>query len=433
MQQKKELGFWMCTALVVGNTIGMGIFLLPASLAPYGLNAMLGWIVTVLGMTMLARVFARLAREFPAADGPYVYVESTVGKLPAFIAVWCYWVSTWVTNAALAIGVVGYLTAVVPALAVIPPALLSLGLVWVFSAVNLLGLRTGGRVQVATTAIKLLPMVAIVLLGVWLLLTDAPVYTRHVPTVPLSLGGWMASATIALYAMLGVESAMVPAGRIQNPETTIPRATMAGTLLVAVVYIAVSSMALLLIPQAELAQSSAPFAILLDRYVGDGVGRALAVFVVCSGLGALNGWTLLSGELTASMARHGLLPSPLAKLNGRGAPGVALVIIGVLATLMVLMNYSKSLVDGFTFLTLVVSAANLPLYLLCGVSLLVLWRRGAGKLPPGLLVPGALGTLYTLFASVGLGRETVQWALVLGAAGVPLYFLLRWRKPTERG
>ena len=90
MQQPKELGFWMCTALVVGNTIGMGIFVLPASLAPYGLNAMLGWGVTVLGMTLLARVFAQLAREFPAADGPYTYIEQTTGKLPAYIAIWCY-------------------------------------------------------------------------------------------------------------------------------------------------------------------------------------------------------------------------------------------------------------------------------------------------------------------------------------------------------
>ena len=112
--QPKELGFWMCTALVVGNTIGMGIFVLPASLAPYGFNAMLGWGVTVLGMTMLARVFAQLAREFPAADGPYTYIEQTTGKLPAYIAVWCYWVSCWITNAALAIGLVGYLGKVLP-------------------------------------------------------------------------------------------------------------------------------------------------------------------------------------------------------------------------------------------------------------------------------------------------------------------------------
>ena len=106
MHQPKELGFWMCTALVIGNTIGMGIFVLPASLAPYGFNAMLGWGVTVIGMTMLARVFAQLAREFPGADGPYTYIERTTGKLPAYIAIWCYWVSCWITNAALAIGIV---------------------------------------------------------------------------------------------------------------------------------------------------------------------------------------------------------------------------------------------------------------------------------------------------------------------------------------
>jgi APA family basic amino acid/polyamine antiporter len=412
---------------VIGNTIGMGIYLLPASLAPYGLNAMIGWTITVFGMTMLARVFARLAREFPAADGPYAYVEATCGRLAAFIAIWCYWVSTWITNAALAVGVVGYLTTVVPALAGMPPALLSLSLVWLFVAVNLLGIRAGGRVQVATTALKLLPMLAIVLLGAWLLLTEPAAYTRQVPTTPLTLEALMAASTIALYAMLGIESAAVPAGRVRDPGHTIPRATMAGTLLVAAVYVAVSSMALLLIPQGKLAQSSAPFVDLLDNFLGQGVGRVLAVFVVISGLGALNGWTLLTGELTATMARHGSLPQPLARLNARGAPIVALVTTGLLATAMVLMNYSKSLVEGFTFLTLVVSAANLPLYLLCAFALLVLWRRGTARPPGDLWVLGLLGTAYSVFAFVGLGHEPFLWAIVLGIAGLPVFALMRLR------
>jgi len=428
MQPGKELGFWMCTALVVGNTIGIGIYLLPASLAPYGLNAMLGWAVTVLGMTVLARVFARLAREFPSADGPYAYIEATSGRLAAFISMWCYWVSCWITNAAIAIGVVGYLTKVMPALADVSPALLSLALVWLFVVVNLLGVRAGGAVQVATTAIKLLPMAAIVLLGAWLLVTEPATYTRQVPDTPLTLEGLMAASTIALFAMLGIESAAVPAGRVRDPERTIPRATMAGTLLTAAVYIAVSSMALLLIPQRELAQSGAPFAELLDDFMGDGVGRVLAVFVVVSGLGALNGWTLLVGELTATMARHGSLPQPLARLNARGAPAVALVTTGLLATAMVLMNYSKSLVEGFTFLTLIVTAANLPLYLFCALALVVLWRRGTARLPGDLLVLGLLGTAYAVFAFVGLGREPFLWALVLGAVGLPLYLLMRRRR-----
>ena len=428
MQPGKELGFWMCTALVVGNTIGIGIYLLPASLAPYGLNAMLGWAVTVLGMTVLARVFARLAREFPSADGPYAYIEATSGRLAAFISMWCYWVSCWITNAAISIGVVGYLTKVMPALADVSPALLSLALVWLFVVVNLLGVRAGGAVQVATTALKLLPMAAIVLLGAWLLVTEPATYTRQVPDTPLTLEALMAASTIALFAMLGIESAAVPAGRVRDPERTIPRATMAGTLLTAAVYIAVSSMALLLIPQRELAQSGAPFAELLDDFMGDGVGRVLAVFVVVSGLGALNGWTLLVGELTATMARHGSLPKPLARLNARGAPAVALVTTGLLATAMVLMNYSKSLVEGFTFLTLIVTAANLPLYLFCALALVVLWRRGTARLPGDLLVLGLLGTAYAVFAFVGLGHEPFLWALVLGAVGLPLYLLMRRRR-----
>jgi APA family basic amino acid/polyamine antiporter len=411
MRTDKELGFWMCTALV-----------LPASLAPYGLNAMAGWAITVVGMTILARVFARLARQFPAADGPYAYIEATSGRLPAFVSIWCYWVQCWITNAAIAIGVVAYLGKVVPALATVPPALQALALLWLFVAINLLGVRSGGRVQVATTALKLLPMLAMVLLGAWLLATEPAAYTQQVPQTPLAFDSMLAASTIALFAMLGIESAAVPAGRVRDPERTIPRATMAGTLVVAAIYVAVSSMALLLVPQAKLAASTAPFADLLDGLLGAGTGRVLAVFVVVSGLGALNGWTLLVGELTASMARHGTLPRPLGRLNARGAPGAALMVTGLLATVMLLMNYSKSLVEGFTFLTLVVTAANLPLYLFCALALVVLRRRGEAA-PRDLLVLGALGTAYSIFAFVGLGREPFLWALVLGAAGLPLYFL----------
>ncbi len=203
---------------------------------------------------------------------------------------------------------------------------------------------------------------------------------------------------------------------------------MFGTLLTAAIYIAVSSMALLLMNQDVLAQSSAPFADLLDQFMGDGHGRVLSVFVVISGLGALNGWTLLASELTASMGRHGFLPAPVCALNARGAPAASLLLTGALATVMVLMNYSKSMVDGFTFLSQVVTAANLPLYLLCAVALVVLTRRGERKLPGSLFVLGILGTAYVVFAFIGLGREPFVWSLVLGVAGLPLYWLMRKRQ-----
>src|SRR5262245_3273283 len=199
---QRKLGFWMCTALVVGNTIGMGIFLLPASLAPYGFNATLGWLVTALGCVFLARVFARLAREMPNADGPYGYIRSTLGDIPAYLAIWCYWVSLWITNAAIATGVVGYLGAVFPGVAQLQPAIVALTLLWTFVVINLFGVKTGGRVQVVTAALKLVPMLCVALLGVWLLLTSPAALTAHPPTTPVHLGQVMLASTTALFAML---------------------------------------------------------------------------------------------------------------------------------------------------------------------------------------------------------------------------------------
>jgi APA family basic amino acid/polyamine antiporter len=425
MASRKELGFWTCTALVVGNTIGIGIFLLPASLAPYGFNALIGWGITVLGMTVLARVFARLARRFPEADGPYAYIRATVGDGAAFLAIWCYWVSVWITNATIAIGLVGYLGAVLPALQPLSPALLALAVLWFFVVVNLLGVRASGGVQLLTTVLKLLPMAAIIVLGLWLALHEPAAYARHPPPTPITLGGLMAASSIALFAMLGIESAAVPAGRVHDPERTIPRSTMAGTLLTAVIYVAVSTVPLLLIPQAELARSTAPFVDVLGRIGGAGYGRWMALFVVVSGLGCLNGWTLLVGELTASMAAHGVLPAAFRVHNRRGAPALALVVTAMLASLMVLMNFNKSLVQGFTFLTQLVTAANLPLYLMCALALAVLWWRGERAGRAALLSLGLLGTLYSVFAFVGVGGEPVLWSVVLAAVGLPVYLLRR--------
>lgn len=429
MRNSNKIGFWTCTALVVGNVIGMGIFVLPASLAPYGFNALIGWGITLFGCLTLARVFAHLSSALPGADGPYGYIRSTLGELPAYMAMWAYWVSLWLTNAALATGVVGYITVVMPQLAMIPPVWFALGLLWLFTLINLFGVRAGGTVQIVTSALKLLPMLAIGLLGGWVLLTSPASYVAHPPATPLSLGGVMAASTIALFAMLGIESASIPATRVNDPGRTIPRATMAGAVLVAVIYVIVSAVPLLLLRQDVLANASAPFALLMDTFGRAGFGRWLALFVVISGLGALNGWTLLAGQLTRTMADNGVLPPLFASNNRHGTPAIALVITAALASVMVWMSYSRSLVAAFTFLTRVVTAANLPLYLCCALALAVLWRRGTpGCSGRSVLLVASVGVVYVVFAFVGIGGEPFVYALGLIAAGLPLYLFMRLRR-----
>ena len=429
MQDRTKIGFWTCTALVIGNVIGMGIFVLPASLAPFGFNALIGWAVVTLGCLVLAKVFAYLARALPHAEGPYGYILDTLGELPAFAAMWAYWVSLWLTNAALATGVFGYLIVVFPALGVAHSALFPLLLLWLIVIINLFGVRAGGRVQIVTTVLKLLPMLAIAVLGGWVLLTSPASYVAHTPATPVTLGGVMVASTIALYAMLGIESASVPAARVDHPGHTIPRATMTGTIVVAVIYIIVSAVPLLLLGQRELGAASAPFALLLERFGSAGSGRWLALFVVISGLGALNGWTLLVGELTRTMAGKGVLPAVLARNNRHGAPVVSLLVTGALASAMIWMSHSQSLVAAFTFLTLVVTAANLPLYFCCALALLVLWRRRTPTCAShAALLAAGVGVVFVIFVIVGTGREPFLYALGLCAAGLPLYALIRLRR-----
>jgi APA family basic amino acid/polyamine antiporter len=183
---------------------------------------------------------------------------------------------------------------------------------------------------------------------------------------------------------------------------------------------------MLLIPQGELAVSSAPFADLFARFLGPVSGKLLAVFVIASGLGCLNGWTLILGELTVSFARHGGFPAALGKVNSHGAPTRAFVLTAILASLMTLSSYNDSTAAAFTFLNLVVTASNLPVYFGCAIAVLILWRRGElGRLRSRelrWLGAAALATIYCVWASFGIGGKSLLWALVPCAAGVPVYW-----------
>jgi len=420
----------MCTALVVGNTIGMGIFMQPASLAPFGLNALTAWLAVIVGCTSLAIVFAALARRFPQAEGPLDYLRTTLGEPVAFAAMWSYWISTIVTLPALAVGVVGYFISVFPAAQGVPPWVISLSFIWLFVGVNVLGVRSGGRVQVITSLLKIVPLVLVMVLGPIAILSDTAAYTANLPaTPPLGLQSSMAAAAIALYAMLGFESATIAAGRARDPERTIPRATLIGTLIVAVIYVAIVAISMLLVPQATLATADAPFVTITDSLLGAGYGRWIALFVVISGLGCLNGWTLVVAELSRTLAMKNLMPAPMGSINRFGAPWIGILVIGVVATFMALMNYNDSLVDGFTKLTVIVTAANLPLYLCGSIVIFMLWKRVPGLAPPALWLAAVGGLAFTAFAFFGVGLEPFLWAFALALAGLPVYFLMRKKHP----
>jgi APA family basic amino acid/polyamine antiporter len=426
----RKLGFWMAAALVTGNMIGSGVFLLPASLAPYGLNSLIAWLFTAAGGIGLAAVFSRLSRAFPQGSGPYAYTRHAFGPMPAFLVAWGYWISCWVGNAALATAGVSYLQPFIPRIGTTPQlsAALVLVFLWLFTAVNCRGVRTAGWVQAVTTALKIIPLLAIAAVG--LIAVRPASLTAHAGAT-FSVGAVTASATLTIWALLGLESATIPSGKVDNPARTIPRATMLGTMFTAGIYIVVCTTVLILMPTARLASSNAPLADVARMFWGETGATLVALAAAVSAFGALNGWILIQGEVPHVLARDGVFPAVFARASRANTPIFALVFGSVLVTVLVLLNAHEATVRVFTFMVLISTSAALVVYLVCCLALLRLWRLGqlgdARRGTFALAVVGALAGLYSLWAIVGAGREASMWGAVLFAAGVPVYWLVRRR------
>jgi APA family basic amino acid/polyamine antiporter len=422
----RQLGFSVALALVVGNMIGSGIFLLPANLAPYGVNSIIAWIVTIAGSICLAGVFAMLARALPQAAGPYDYVRAALGEPPAFFVMWSYWIATWVTNAAISIAAVSYLSSLAPAAFAHTgvAALTAIGFVVLFTAVVLTGARSAGRVQVITSMLKVLPLIAAVIIA--LLVIGGGGHVAQATPAPVNFNGIAGAAALTLWAMLGFECAAVPAQRVRDPERNIPRATLIGTLLVGLIYFTAFAAIFLLLPGDVTARSSAPFADLATRYWGTAAGTLVVVFAVISCLGALNGWVLIVGDIPLALAERGVFPRLFAQLNRRGMPVAALVLGAVLSCALIAANFTRGLTELYGFMALLATVATIVLYLAAAAAALRLTARGT--LPRGLpTIVTILGTIYALWALYGAGFEANAWGAVLLATGIPVYFFMRSR------
>jgi basic amino acid/polyamine antiporter, APA family len=417
----------MCTALVVGNMIGSGIFLLPSALAPLGWNAVLGWLITIAGGLSLAYVFGQLARRFPKAGGPYAYAEAAFGPGPAFVVAWSYWISLWVGNAAIATAMTSYLSVFAPVIGQTPGlhAAVTCGAIWALTGLACFGAHLAGRIQLVTTGLKLLPLVAVIGLGAALTLGDPAIALPPLDTSLLSIGAVASAATLTLWALLGLESATVPADKVKDPERTIPRATMLGAALTGVISLLACSFVSLLTPPEVAANSNAPFADFIAAEWGPTAGLAIAVFAAISCFGALNGWILLQGELPRAMAMGGVFPAWLKPVSTRGVPVRCYVTSSLFLTAVVALNYSKTMAQLFQVLILLATTASLVMYVVTGAAALKLSKDKALPASALLLSLALLTVIYSLWAIYGAGLEAALWGLALLAAGAPVYFFMK--------
>lgn len=431
MQQARDIGVPAAVALVAGNMIGSGVFLLPTSLAAYGGTSLLGWGLSTCGSVLLAVVFARLARARPAAGGPYAYTRAAFGDLAGFLVAWGYWISCWCTNAALAVAFVGYLDPFLPSIVRAPAsaALLAVLTLWTLTLVNAAGVRAAGRVQLATTVLKVLPLA---LVGLGGLAWFAPArFAVHAPDAA-SLGrDTIAVVTLTLWAFLGLECATIPAGAVRDPERTIPRATIIGTLVAAAIYIVSTVGVMSIVPPATLATTTAPFADAARAMGGETLAVLVAAGAALSCFGALNGWILVAGQLSLAIAEDGLFPRLFAHRSASDTPVRGTVLAAGLSTALIAMNYTQSLVALFTRIILLATLSTLVPYVFCSLASFI--RTGGDRREgrtPGRVV-SALAFVYAMVAVAGAGQEIVYWGFLLLLAGLPVFVWVKRRSALD--
>jgi len=424
---RPALGFWTATALVVGNMIGSGLFLLPSALASYGAAALLGWGISVIGALALALVFARLGQRHPRRGGPYAFAHLAFGPAAGFVVAWSYWISTWCGNAAIAIAFAGYFGALVPIATSTPlhAAVTALAALWACTFANLAGVRSAGRVQLVTATLKLLPLAAIAFVGVWSIEPAA--------SQPFNRSGgslWsvaIETAALTLWAFLGLESATIPAEDVDNPRRTIPRATLIGTAIAAVATVLACMVVVALVPAATLATSSAPFAEAATQLWGGHAGSLFAAAAAIACFGALNGWVLVQGQVPMAAADDAVFPALFARRDANGTPVTGLVVGSLMATTLVVANYQQSLVGLFTFAILVSTGATLVPYLFCSAAE---WRLSAterGERASNGRPLAAFALIFSAAALLGTGLQALGWGAALLLAGLPVYWWQRRR------
>lgn len=391
----------------------------------------MGWLFTTMGAMLLALVFARLSRKFPASGGPYVYAREGLGEFAGFLIAWGYWISIWSGNAAIAIALVGNLTVFFPLLKTnaFSAALTAIGSVWLLTWLNSTGIKNAGVFQFLSTVLKLIPLLLLSVFGFY--------YFEPAHFSPFNVSGQStfsaisATATLTLWALLGLESSTIPAGNIKDPEKTIPRATLIGTALAAVIYIFSTTAVMGILSPDVLVNSSAPFADAANKIWGNAAGYFIAAGAVISCFGALNGWILLQAQIPMAAAHDRLFPSVFKKLSKKNTPLIGLVVSSILISALIFMNYTKSLVEQFTFIILTATLSTLiPYVFSTTVDLIVLIREKQRLDRPRFIRSFTLSILafiFSLWTIYGAGPETVFWGFLSLLASLPVYVWIKYK------
>lgn len=427
-QVKKPLGFWISTSLVTGNIIGSGIFLLPASLAAYGSISLFSWVFSTIGALLLAIVFSNLNRQIPHTGGAFLYAHHVYGDFIGFATAASYWFSWCVGNASMAVALIGFLGFFWPACeehnihySPVIALAVKIGIIWLMTIINILGIRLAGKVQLITTILKVIPLILIAVIGIFKV-KWANLIGYYNISGQSNFSAFVGAATLTLYAFIGLESAIIPADEITSSKV-IAKATLIGTLFCAVIYILDTLVIFGLFPASILKNSTAPFSDAATYLFGSTGGTLIAVCAIISIVGAINGSILIQVQDAMAAADYGLFPKVFSKRGRFNTATRGFIISALIMTILLLFTAYQALLKQFNSLVLLTTLSMLIPYFVSATGELMLLLKNSEKFNPKRLIFSGLIALaasgFSFLMMLGSGTEVI-------AAGCLLFFSLFW-------
>ncbi|RYE06129.1 MAG: amino acid permease [Rickettsiaceae bacterium] len=420
-----KIGFWSVFALVTGSQIGTGVFMLPASLAPFGKFGLVGWAISSSGAIALALIFAKLCSKFPKTGGPHVYVKEAFGEKLAFFVGWTYWLISWVSTTAVVITAVTYLAPFIGNHSKFTYLALEIILLISVTALNLKGIKAAGVIEVLLTLLKFIPLLLISIISLCYFNSENIVVAQDIQSMPM--GQVLGRVTLlTLWGFIGLESATTPASSVENPHKTIPKAIVLGTISVAILYF-INSVALMgLIPAKVLESSKAPYVDAAGIIFGGNWYLLISFIAAVICVGTLNAWIVASSQIALGLAEDGLMPKIFANKNQKAAPifGIISSCVGIIPLLILTSttNISQQITNIVNFSV----TAFLFIYLICCCAFIKLIKMTNEDFKLIHYLCGIIAISFCSWIIIETSATTLLIASLFSCSGLPLYFL--WYK-----
>jgi len=466
MNQTNKWGFWLLTAFVVGNMVGSGIFMLPSTLANGAspLAVMLAWLLTGLGVLMIAFVFGNLSMRRPELTaGPQSYARAMfqsprAGHMAGYSMVWGYWVANWAGNVAIITTFAGYLSTFFPVMqdqtvlftisnfavekGKLTTFLVCTALLWGIQLLLVRGLNGAGKLNLISTATKVLGFVLFICACLFAF-DSANIGAFYAPVadengVMQTLSGQINLAMIStLWAFVGIESAVVLSGRART-QRDVRNATIAGLLIAVAIYMGISLLTMGVLPVEQLKASDKPLVDALSLVIGDAGATIMAVLAIISLTGSSIGWVLLGCEPPYQAAKAGMFPSFFAKVNKKGSPVGSLTVTNLMSQLFIFSTISGTIAEAFSFVITVATLATLLPYLVSSLFQFKLVLSGEtyenqnrSRVTDGVIAFLAAAFSLWVIKTGTSDMKTLLFGLGLYAVGFLLYPLMQPRRKPD--